>query len=137
MEIWTPEDTLKQKSETDGVPYGQWAEEGYITAVPGRVLRLEWVAKWITEVMKDHNLVGLAYDPWKIDQLEDALDEYGVETTRNPKHRRDKILLVSHGQGFISGARQKSSKKDTKNADKVPMWMSRCLLYTSPSPRDS
>lgn len=127
LKIWTPEDTLRQKEESDGVPYTQWVEQGYITAVPGKVLRLEWVAQWIVEVMEHHNLVGIAYDPWKIDLLEDALDEYGVETTRNPKHRRDKLLLASHPQGFIAGARKVAEQKKRRKVEEVALHMPRSV----------
>ena len=103
LEIWTPEDTLRQKAETDGVPYPQWVEQGFITAVPGKVLRLEWVAQWIVETMEQYNLVGIAYDPWKIDQLEDALDEYGKRRRATPSSARISSYWSVMGRASLQG----------------------------------
>ena len=90
--IWTPRDTIHQRSESDGVPYEKWAEQGHIILTPGKTIPFDFIARWIQDITGYYLVGGLGYDPWRIDEMERALDEYGIET---------------------------------------------CLLYTSPSPRDS
>lgn len=122
--IWTPADTLAKRAVRDGMPYEQWADDGFLVPVPGKALRLEWVAKWIGEQMEQFDLKGLAYDPYKIDMLEEALDDAGIYTTRNPLYvGDDKLLLASHPQGFIAGMR----KVRRKQPDEVALWMPRSI----------
>ena len=115
VKVWTPKDTLTARAATDRAPYVQWAEEGHLTAVPGKTLRHDSVAKWIGEVSERYNLQGIAYDPAKIDLLHEQLEEQGIVTTLDPN--QPGIYLVPHPQGFTGGIAQK------KEADKVRLWM--------------
>jgi len=118
--VWTPKDTLKQRSEDDGAPYVEWAEQGHLVAVPGKILRLSWVARWIRDQMNAYNLQGLAYDPWRIDLLENALDDLDVPYTRDIRGRG--LLLATHHQGFVAGV-----KKSKKVENEVALWMPRSI----------
>ena len=42
---YTPEDTLRARCEADQAPYDQWSEAGHITALPGKKIRLDMVAR--------------------------------------------------------------------------------------------
>ena len=116
--VWTPADTLQQRADRDSAPYREWAEGGHLEAVPGSVMDYGPVARWIAEVADQYNLRGVAYDPWKIDLLEAALDEAGVLTTRIIG--APGLLLAPHPQGFVAG-----SKSD--DPTRVPLWMPRSI----------
>ena len=117
---WTPDETIKNRAAADGAPYVQWAEDGHLVATPGPVIRFDFVARWIEAQMNRYNLVGFAYDPAHLDRLEEALDNIGIETTRNVRERDRALLLAGHPQGFVAGM---------KNFDirRAPLWMPRSI----------
>jgi len=105
---YTPADTLRARADTDGAPYDEWVESGWITATPGKKIRLDYVAK---DVYDDHmerfGYRVLAYDQFLIDSFEDELDLYGAE-----------VPLVDHPQGW--------NKRKTETADgedEIVLWM--------------
>ena len=116
--VWTPADTLTQRAARDSAPYVEWAASGHLVAVPGAVMDFAPVARWISEMSSRYDLRGVAYDPWKIDLLEEALDAAGILTTRMPG--APGILLAPHPQGFIAGSR-------TDDPTRVPLYMPRSI----------
>jgi phage terminase large subunit-like protein len=89
VELWTPADTLVDRSARDRVPMAQWVDEGFITATPGRSVNYQFVAQRLLELSIERDLRRVAYDPYRITYLERDLQEIGVE-----------IELVQHGQGY-------------------------------------
>ena len=89
VDFWTPEDTLKEREDTDRVPYIQWADQGHLTAVPGKVIGYPFVVTALGEHAAETEIVEMAYDRWRIENLKADLDAAGVE-----------INLVECGQGF-------------------------------------
>lgn len=89
VEFWTPGDTLLDREEQDRVPYIKWKKDGFIKTTPGKTVNYGFVAKRLAEINATYELTALAYDRWRIDDLQRELDDIGVE-----------INLVPHGQGF-------------------------------------
>ena len=130
--VWTPEETLADREKTDNAPYTQWEQQGYLTAVPGSVIDFEPVVAWIREIMDTYHLQGIAYDPWRIDLLEEEFKRQGIVTTKDPK--KPGLLLAPHPQGFRAGfdkidddERKKRSAKKKKKIDRLPLWMPRSI----------
>lgn len=89
VEAWTPAATMVERALRDEVPYDVWAQEGIITATPGRVVRMDYVAARVAEAAADYQVVSLAYDAYAFRrQFEGALDEAGVT-----------LPVVEHPQG--------------------------------------
>jgi phage terminase large subunit-like protein len=89
VEFWTPADTLRERSARDRVPYDLWAEQGYVTATPGRSVDYAFVAQRIGDLQVERGLRRLAYDPYRIKYLEREIDQIGVA-----------VELLPHGQGY-------------------------------------
>lgn len=89
VEFWTPQDTMQERAARDHVPYDLWAEQGYVTATPGRAVDYAWVAQRISEVQVETEMSELAFDPYRIKYLEQDLANASVE-----------ITMLPHGQGF-------------------------------------
>lgn len=126
--IWTPRDTLSQRSERDGVPYDLWAEEKdiHFVATAGSVVDYQYVARFIIETYEKYNLAGVAYDPWKIEVLKTELERAGAEVTREKYWPG--IYICAHPQGFIAG----SSKHDSTAKERLKpdrFWMPRSIEY--------
>ncbi|WP_295135690.1 terminase TerL endonuclease subunit [uncultured Reyranella sp.] len=87
--FWLPADDLREREDTDRVPYVRWAEEGYLLTSPGRTIDPHAVALKIAELHGQYNIEALAYDRWRIEDLRRELDAIGCD-----------VVLVPHGQGF-------------------------------------
>jgi len=102
VEFWTPKDTLKDREETDRVPYTTWERDGFLHAVPGKSINYAYVAQRIGTIAGDHRLVEIGYDRHRIDDLIRELDAEGIECFKaDDKPPGTGIKLTPHGQGFI------------------------------------
>ncbi len=105
---YTPADTLAAREETDGAPYSEWVEKGWITATPGKKIRLDYVAK---DIYDEHDEIGfdvIGYDQFLIDSLVDELDILGAN-----------IPLVDHPQGWT----KRTTKTEAEGEDDITLWM--------------
>lgn len=91
--FWTPADTLDERSRRDGVPYQVWVDDGHIEAPPSRAIKYDFVAVKLGELAARFDIQQIAYDPYHISFLEQALDEAGVE-----------VALIPHGQGYAKSS---------------------------------
>lgn len=96
---YTPADTLQAREKEDRAPYSVWVEQGHLTALPGKVIRLDHVAADLVELSAEFEIAAVAYDRWLIRNFETALDELGVT-----------LPLLEHPQGV-------NRRKDS------PLWM--------------
>jgi len=86
---YLPADGLKQKALEDRAPYDLWVEAGHLTATPGKVTRLDYVARDVIEDSQKHDLQAVVYDMWLIKRFQEELDAIGVQ-----------LPTVEHPQGF-------------------------------------
>jgi len=100
--FWKPGDLLKDHENRDRAPYTTWAKEGFIEAPPGRAIDYGYVAQRIAEISADYEVVGLAYDRWRIEGLLKELMAIGVDAYVEGKEppRAGALRLVPWGQGF-------------------------------------
>lgn len=106
VEFWTPKDTLIDRSRADKVPYDLWARQGHIHAVPGKSIDYAWVAERLGVLQAQFNILSLAFDPWRIDDLLRELDAAGVDAwiyEGEDKPQGTGIKLIGHSQGFQGG----------------------------------
>lgn len=87
--FWLPEADLLEKENRDGVPYTAWRDAGYLTVTPGKSINKAFVAAKLGELSGDFDIQAIAYDRWRIDDLQLQLDQQGID-----------LPLVPWGQGF-------------------------------------
>lgn len=87
--FWLPADDLREREDTDRVPYVRWSEEGYLQTCPGRTIDPKVIAMKIAELHGEYNIEAIAYDRWRIEDLRRQLDAIGCD-----------VPLLPHGQGF-------------------------------------
>lgn len=92
-QFWTPGDGVKEREATDNQPYWRWIEDGWIEATPGKFVRFEFVGEWLALMSQTYDLQSVAYDAYAVRELEDVLDDLGLE-----------LPLVEHPQGFRRAA---------------------------------
>lgn len=69
---WTPESAIRKSKNAS---YGGWAQQGFITAMPGEVVNDEPV---IDATLKDaarHDVTEVPFDPWSARQLANVLSD--------------------------------------------------------------
>ena len=90
-----PSEGLEDRSKEDQTPYDVWEREGYIITTPGKMVRLDFLAKMLVDWCSDFDTVGIAYDQWLFQRFALELDSLGAE-----------LPVLEHPQGF---SRRKSS----------------------------
>lgn len=121
VEAWTPKDTLAERSLRDQAPYEVWAKGGWLNAIDGRNIRLDFVAARIAEVNVDYQIAAIAYDRYAYRKLEDELDAQGLTITQ-----------LEHPQGGIRRAKatpeQIEEAKLTGEEPPQGLWMPGSLM---------
>lgn len=87
--FWVPRDGLEDAERRDHVPYQLWARQGLIEATPGRAIDKRFVVQRLGEIVEDYRVECLAFDRWKIDEVQRIMADEGV-----------KLPMEPWGQGF-------------------------------------
>lgn len=98
--FWKPKESLREHEKRDRAPYDKWVREGHLIAVPGKVVDYAYIAILLGELMSRFNILGLAYDRWRIDLLIKELDKMDIETYQGELGEGDGLRLIPWGQGF-------------------------------------
>lgn len=89
VEAWTPRDTLEERALRDEAMYDAWVRDGWLTATPGRVIRMDYVAARVAEASVEYRLQAMGYDAYAFRKnFEPELDAAGVS-----------VPVVEHPQG--------------------------------------
>lgn len=76
--FWIPEDTIRERSRRDRVPYDVWSREGLVRPTPGNVVDYDRVRADIMAMHEQTPFRELAFDPWNMTQLATQLQGDGV-----------------------------------------------------------
>ena len=100
--FWKPEDTIRDHEDRDRVPYSLWVKQEVIQTAPGRAVHYGFVAQEIAKLMAEYNVVGLAYDRWRINDLLRELNAIGIDVWVDGKDESlaGCLRLCPWGQGF-------------------------------------
>jgi phage terminase large subunit-like protein len=100
--FWKPEDLLRDHSARDfgsgNMRYVEWRDTGHLLTSPGRSISPEVVAMHIADLRQRYNVLGLAYDRWRIKDLLREFDRVGLEAT--DEDDGSGLRLVPWGQGY-------------------------------------
>lgn len=132
--IWTPEETLAARAKSDAAPYEQWLDEGHIITTPGATVDFSFIAAEISRIDETCNLIGIAYDDWRMDVLMKDFERIGI--TVSPRFNMPGITILPHGQGFVAGAKVASLEPElggkalNKIRRKDTLWMPQSIDHT-------
>ena len=99
---WTTAEGLADRAKSDQAPYEDWVAEGYLTAVPGSVIDLTFVAIVVRDLAAEHDIAFLAFDPAFMGLFEEACEAIGFPVWRYEgpgKPEGTGLKLVMHAQG--------------------------------------
>jgi phage terminase large subunit-like protein len=94
VEAWTPKDTLAERSLRDQAPYEVWVQGGWLNAVQGRNIRLDFIAARLAELNAEFQIALAAYDRYAYRKLEEELDAIGLT-----------LNIAEHPQGGVRRAK--------------------------------
>lgn len=103
---YTPADTMMARAERDGAPYHLWADAGFITAVPGKKTRLDFVAQDLIDDVERFDVDFVAYDAYLIADFEGVLEDMGAS-----------LPMLDHPQGW------NKRKRETEDGEEITLWM--------------
>lgn len=99
---WTTQQGLADRARADQAPYEQWVEQGHLTAVPGAVIDKTYVAEQVAQLVAEHDVQFLAFDPAGMADFMKACDDVGLDVWKYEgpdKPEGQGLKLVSHAQG--------------------------------------
>jgi phage terminase large subunit-like protein len=73
--VFSPLDTLMDRSLTDRVPYDQWAKDGFLIALPGSHLNYEMLAEELALRTAGWDIASVSFDRWRIDDFKVAAEK--------------------------------------------------------------
>jgi phage terminase large subunit-like protein len=103
---YTPADTLRARAERDGAPYDLWVDAGFLTAVPGKKMRLDFVAADLLEDAERFDLDFVAFDNYLIADFEATVEDMGGG-----------LPMLDHPQGW------NKRKRETPDGEDIELWM--------------
>jgi phage terminase large subunit-like protein len=72
--FWLPEEPIAELEKRHNQPYREWANKGLIDLTPGNAVDFDFIERDIVAIAAQHNLIGLAVDPWSASRLSQALE---------------------------------------------------------------
>ncbi|MEO0132738.1 MAG: terminase TerL endonuclease subunit [candidate division WOR-3 bacterium] len=76
--FWCPRENARFREKNDGIPYLQWAEEGWIRLTEGDVIDTDFIYNEIFELYNKFKIHSIAFDRWRAIQMVTKLnDEIG------------------------------------------------------------
>jgi len=83
MYYWCTEKTAYERNRNDGIPYLQWAKDGYLKLIPGATIDFDVIKNDIRALYKKYKFHSCAIDPWrKKEIIIDLNDEFGKVPTQ-------------------------------------------------------
>jgi len=73
--IFTPMDTLADRSQSDRVPYDQWVRDGFMYAIPGSHLNYEMIVDHLNTLTQGWNISSVSFDRWRIEDFKVAAEK--------------------------------------------------------------
>jgi phage terminase large subunit-like protein len=89
-QFFVPQDSIRERSNRDRVPYDEWARQGFLIPTPGNVVDYEHVRAELKRWALEFQVRELAFDPWNATDLVTRLQE------------QDGFTCVPMRQGFAS-----------------------------------
>lgn len=76
--FWCPEDNARERNRLDGIPYLQWARDGWLNITPGDLIDTDYIANAIRQAKDRYRLHSVAYDRYRATELvKDLNQEFG------------------------------------------------------------
>ena len=76
--FWAPRDRLQARQDGDKAPYVTWHAQGLLEAPSGRAIDRYAIARRLGEIAGIYDVRSIAYDRWRIEDLQHVLSDEGI-----------------------------------------------------------
>jgi phage terminase large subunit-like protein len=83
--FWCPADGIRERSRRDGVPYDDWARDGFLIATPGNVTDYSYVRNEVLALAEHYVIGDIAFDRWNATHIVTELMADGATCTAIPQ----------------------------------------------------
>ena len=73
LNVWIPEEKMRDRSMRDHVPFEQWVKDGYVHATPGSTVDYGYLKNHLERINMDYNIKYFCGDPWHLEILRQLL----------------------------------------------------------------
>ena len=80
--FYCPEESARQRSREDRVPYLTWADQGHLVLTPGSKIDTNFIVADIVRIFATCDVSMLGFDPWGFNALQDMLTNAGIDAGR-------------------------------------------------------
>lgn len=121
--FWCPRDTVRRRSNEDGVPYQLWVDQGRLIATPGNCTDYDMIEAEVFELAKKFKLERLNVDRWQAEHMSQHFESEGIEVYGMGQGFRDMTEPSKKLETLILGKRLRHPD------DPVMNWMIDNLMW--------
>lgn len=77
--FWIPDHDIEDREERDRVPYSVWIKDKWLETTPGRAISKLHVLRRLQKICSYFQVLKIAYDRWRIEDLQQLMVEHGIE----------------------------------------------------------
>ena len=85
IKAYLPEERVDELARLSGVPYRQWAANGYLTITPGMTVNYDFIKADDERFRVEHEVVSSGIDPWQSIQFRADLEADGIKIVQIPQ----------------------------------------------------
>jgi phage terminase large subunit-like protein len=89
--VFTPLDSLTERSQRDRAPYEQWVKDGFMFGLPGTHMDYDMISEHLALMTHGMEIASVQYDRWRINDFKPRAVEHGFATDSE---------WIACGQGF-------------------------------------
>jgi len=112
----------------DRVDYRLWAEQGWVTVTPGKVLDEEWYIDYLLNALQPYKVKCIAYDPWGMWNLTGKLSRYSDQLL---EYRQSISFMSVPTKWFESAVR--TAELNFLNNPVIRWMMKNVVIYIDPN----
>lgn len=136
FKFWCPEDNAKERNRLDGIPYLQWAHDGWMTLTDGDIIDTDYIKTEILDARLKYKFHSCAYDRWRATELvKDLLDEIGeISATETKQFLEPFTQTAGHFSAPLSQMEKMILRRQLNHGrNPVIEWMNRNVVIFSDS----
>lgn len=134
MKFWCPEDNARERTRLDGIPYMQWARDGWMTLTDGDIIDTDYILTELLQCTKLYNFHSCAYDRWRaVELVKDVLEQIGpVSHTQTEQWMEGFTQTAGHFSAPLSQIEKMILRRQLNHGQNpVLEWMNRNIVIYS------